>query len=273
MKKDRSKGRLVWLWGVVPLIAVIEVFVQWRIPNWEPSEDDWKQAARVIAAEKQPRDLVIVAPNWATQGRMFLGHLMTFRDIGRFDTSTYERVYEVSAGGARAAETMAFEPESESEHGKLKVSRYKLPPPAHVIYDFGRNVRRASAEGFKRKSARILIDHWFNPRLVIPVPLSREPMTLTYEDVPLDGVLRGWGIIDYRHARHNKGRPVTLAVSVDGKEVGREEIHNFGPLEPFEYPIGKNGTGTVKFTIRAKDHLRREFGFTADVRVESESDE
>ncbi|MCP4678910.1 MAG: hypothetical protein GY854_26160 [Deltaproteobacteria bacterium] len=269
MSSYRKPGRLVWLWGLIPLVVVAEMFIQWQIPKSDPPEEDWKEAARAIAAEKQKQDLVVVAPDWAVQGRMHFKDLISLKNFGRVDTSTYERIYEVSIDGARAKETEGLTAESVSTFGRLTVSRYKLPPRVKVLFDFIARARAAEVSGFKRKNPRIVIDHWFHPRLVIPVQLSRKTVSLTFKDVPLGGTLRLFAIIGYRSGRFNKGGPVTISAHVDDNLIGAIEVKNFGPKEPSYFTINRKGKGTVRFDIRARDGLKREFGFAADVRRES----
>ncbi len=266
MNADRKSGRLVWLWSVIPLVVIAEMFIQWQIPRSDPPEEDWKEAARAIASEKQRQDLLVVAPDWAVQGRMHFKDLISLEDFGRVDTSTYERIYEVSIDGARAPETEGLTAESVSTFGRLMVSRYKLPPRSEVLFDFTARSRGAETSGFKRKNPHIVIDHWFHPRLVIPVPLSHKTKSLIFNDVPLDGTLRLFAIVGYRSGRFNKGGPVTISVHVDGSRIGAIEVKNFGPKEPSYFAINRKGNGTVRFDIHARDGLKREFGFAADIR-------
>jgi hypothetical protein len=114
-----------------------------------------------------------------------------------------------------------------------------------------------------------IVDHVFAPRFVIKVPLKRSGVSITYADVPLTGVLRGYGIIDYKNGKFDKGGPVRLSISVNGFQLGETEIHNHDPTRPFEFALSGEGKGTVRFEISAQDHFRREFGFVADVRTRS----
>jgi hypothetical protein len=268
MVEPKARGRLVWLWGVVPVVALAEMFVQWEIQRREPVPEEWEQAAKAITAEKQPEDLVVIAPDWATQGRMYLKDLISLKDFGRFDTTKYERVYEVSVNGARSPESKGLSPESESHFGRVGVSRYKLPPKADVLFDFVENARLAETEGFKRMGPRIVIDHWFFPRLVIPAPLSKKGVSVNFKEVPLGGAVLVWGIVGYRSGRFDEGGPVKLSVYVDGEKIGQGKILNFSPRDPFSFPVNREGVGTVGFRIEADDGLGREFGFAADLRRE-----
>jgi len=109
---------------------------------------------------------------------------------------------------------------------------------------------------------------------VIPVPLERRA-AMTFRDVPLEGVLRGWAIVgrlDYRAHRLPSGGPIHIEVSAQGEPLGEVEIHNFGPLEPFEIPLPGKGRGAVRFEIWTADGRDRPFGLAADVRRPPEAD-
>lgn len=267
MSEASSSGRLVWLWALVPLVVLLEVSLQWSIPRWEPSEEDWRSAARSVISQKQKDDLVVIAPAWATQGRMYLSEAITLEDFGRFGISRYDRVIEVSAGGASAPETDGLHLESEEEHGKLTVRRYRTGGKADVVYDFTENWRSARCVGSGCISRRLVIDHWFNPRLVFPVALKSTIVTAIFEDVPLGDLIWGHGIVGYREGRFDKGGPVVFKVYVDGKLVGEQLIKNLGPLETFEFPVKGEGTATVKFDVKTSGgNYKREFGFAAEMR-------
>ncbi len=269
MVESSTMGKLAWLWIIIPAVAVLEIFFQWRIPLSEPSDRDWKEAAKAITGEKKAGDLVIIAPDWASQGRMFLKGLITVDDFGRFNTTTYKRIHELSINGARSKETEGLTPKSEKDFGRITLRKYELPPPEEILYDFGKHVGSAKPEGFKPRRPRLIIDHWFFPRLAIHVPLVRKGMAaLTYENVPLNGVLSVHAVIGYREARGNKGTPVRLSAFVNGKRVINEQIENFRPITPIKYPIHEAAQGTVRFEVQAKDWFKREFGLQADVRRE-----
>jgi len=264
-----NKSPLGWLWLAVPLVAVLEIALQWYIPTRTPSEEDWKAAADQIAADKGKHDLVVIAPDWAVQGRVHLGQLISLADLGRFDATRYDRLFEVSLRGARAPEADGLEPESEATFGELTLRRYDLPPRAEVLYDLLEELDRCQAERMPPPRPQALTDHRFGTRLVIPVRLRHRPVSLTCEGVPLGTTLRGYGMVarlDYRKHALPRGRPVEMSVSVDGERVGAESFGNFDPLRPFAIPLPGTGTGTLRLEFSAPDHEERAFGFAADVR-------
>ncbi|MCP4605542.1 MAG: hypothetical protein GY847_34310 [Proteobacteria bacterium] len=268
MVESKVIGRIIWLWALIPIIAAAEIAFQWHIPRKEPSANDWKAVVAAVKADKKDSDLVVVAPDWALPvGRMHFGSLISHKDFGRFDTTTYNRLFEVSLNGARAKETEDLTPQTQTEFGRITLLRYDLRlPRAFILYDFVDTFRGATAKGYKRMMPRFVIDHWFFPRFVIPVKLKQKGVNLIYKDVPLGGVLRGYGIVGYRSGRFNRGGPVTVSAFLNEEKLGEDQIHNFGPLRPFEYRLPGQGSGTVRFRISARNGLSREFGFAADVR-------
>jgi hypothetical protein len=262
----RNSTKLTIIWLLIPIVAAVEVVSLCKIQNQEPTDEDWTAAARAIALEKQDHDLVLIAPKWATQGRMFLQELITIEDFGRFDTTLYDRVFEVSVNGARSPKTKGRVLESEQDFGNLMVRRYRLPKRAQVVYDFVSNFKHAKQKNMGKTKPIIVIDHWFNPRLSLPISLKKRKAILEYTDVPLGDTLRGYGIIGYRSGRFDQGRPVTITVYLDNTRLGSDTIRNFGPLKPFEFKLPKKSTGNIRFEIEALDGLKREFAFVADIR-------
>jgi hypothetical protein len=269
LSEASKKSPLRWLWSLVPLVAVIEVGLQWYIPRQDPSADDWQRARDAIAAEKTDRDLVLIAPDWAVHGRVHLGELIDRRDLGRFDATRYDRLFEVSLRGARTPEAEGLEPESETDFGKLVLRRYALPRRDEILYDLLDELPRCRTEGAKRLWPWMLVDHWFGTRLTIQVPLRRKPVALTCPDVPLGATLRGYGMVarlDYRAHRLPSGPPVEIAVAVEGEPVDTVKVGNFSPLEPFEVELPGSGRGNLRLEISSRGSHKRAFGFVADVR-------
>jgi hypothetical protein len=247
-------------------VAALEILLQWRIPHGVPSPEDWKAAADSVIAQKQEGELVLIAPAWATQGRMYLGPAIELADFGRFGISRYNRIFELSVDGARDPDTEGLELESEESHGLITVRRLRTGGAAQVLYDFLAESGSAHCQGSGCQGKRVVIDHWFNPRLAVPVALKPKPVSVIYEDVPLGGVIHGHAVIGYREGRFDVGGPVDLKVYVDGRLAGSQQVRNFGPLETFVFPVNREGTGQVRFDVVARDGFKREFSFAADMR-------
>ena len=267
MAEKGNLHKIHWLWLLIFAVVAAEVFLQWRIPSSDPSKEEWVKAAQAVMAQKQDGDLVVIAPSWATQGRIYLKPAIALRDFGRFETSTYDRIIEVSLNGERAPETRGLVLESEQDIGRISVCRYRTRGTAKILFDFLDEPYFLKMDGDKVKGTVIIIDHWFNPRLVVPFKLKKTPILRFYKDVPLNGVIHGHAVIGYREGRFNKGGPVKLEIFVNDEKVGEQKINNFGPLEPFDIPINREGTGIVRFQVTTDGNFKRRFGLAADMRV------
>ena len=259
----------LWFWLLVPIVVVLEVTLQWWIPRQDPTDADWKAAVRAVEAQKQPGDLLVIAPAWAVQGRMYFEDFMTFKAFGRFDTTGYKRLIEVSVDGAKSPESKEMTPENTMRFGPLTVNRYRLPTPAKILYNFVDQWKDAMFDNTDKQAPKLVIDHWFNPRRVLELSLHKTS-SLTFKDVPLGGVLRGYAVIGYREGRFDEGAPIRLRIFLDDKKIGEEMVANFSPIEPYTYPLPGTGTGTIRFEAYAKDNKKREFGIAADIREEAQ---
>ena len=266
MSEDLPRKRsLAWLWAALPIVVAAELFMQWRIPRQEPSDDEWRRAAALVRAAKQPGDLVVIAPAWATQARMYLGDLLPIPDFGAFDIDRYGGIVELSWNGARADETRGLTAGRTDALEHLAVRRYPNPNRRALLYDFVASAGHAVVGAKGRASVRIVIDHWFHPRYAVPIALGPRPTRLTYDDVPLDGTLRVYAVIGYREGRFDKGEPVKLAVYVNDRKVIDARVANFAPIEPMDVPLAQGGRGKVAFEASAVENLKREFSFSAIV--------
>jgi hypothetical protein len=266
MSEEIQRRRsLAWLWCAVPAIVAAELFLQWRIPNRVASAEEWQAAAAFVRREKRAGDLVVIAPAWATQGRVYLGASLSIPEFGAFDTDRYGAIVEVSLNGARAVESRGLAADQTAEFGHLRVTRYPNPNRRTVLFDFVSSAPRAVVGAKGRAAARLVIDHWFHPRLAVPLTLGPKPLRASYADVPLEGTLRAYAVIGYREGRFDKGEPVKFAVYVNDRRVIERSVANFAPIEPIEVPLGGAGTGTVAFEASAKENLKREFSFAAVV--------
>jgi hypothetical protein len=69
--------------------------------------------------------------------------------------------------------------------------------------------------------------------------------------------------------REKKGAPVTLAVRVDGEEIGRYEHKDGDGWAGFEMPLGAHTgkkSSVVEFAVSASNYLHRHYCFEADTR-------
>lgn len=258
------------LWVLVPLVVVAEVFVQWRIPAQEPSEEEWRAAVSYVRQQKQDDYLVVFTPTWAAQARMYLKDLISLRDFGRFETTRYTGIIELSVGDRKAPEVEGLKRVSVRTFGEITVSLYDNPQTVTVLYDFLEHYPNMEVGGGAHHSPKIFIDHWFRPRNILFLDLKSRVVSATFKNVPLDGVIHGYGIIAYREARFNRGTPVELSIFVNDKKIGEHKINNFDLVEPFNFATNSKGRGTVRFDVKTRTPVKRRFGFVADVRRKME---
>ena len=260
-----STLKRIWIWALVPVVVTAELLMQWRIPRQEPSPADWRAAAAFAQELKQPGDLLVIAPDWAVQARMYFRDWMGFGMFGRFDTTTYTRLIEVSMNGATSPEAAGRQVASTRDFGNLTVNTYPLPRPAEIRYDFVDRWHDAKYQKTGKEPPKLIIDHWFHPRRVLQIGLKQRA-SVTYDDVPLTGVLRGYAIIGYREGRFGEGAPIRLRIFLNDKKIGERQVANFSKVEPFEYSLPGEGRGAIRFEVTAKDNKKRQFGIAADIR-------
>ncbi len=255
---------LMFVLGVV----LLEVVLQWRVNHSAPDEAEWLAVSAAVRGEKKAGDLVVIAPEWATQGRVYLRDLIAPKDHGRFDTTRYGRVLLVSLNGASTSEVEGLERVKSETFGRLSLEVYNRSAPAIITYDFVENASTGYRQNGQRIVPGFVIDNAFKPRLVIPVPLRPDGVKVVFPDVPAGGdVLRGYGVVGNRSGQFDVGSAVTIAASVDGAPIGRVKVRNMGPLEPFEFELPKRTEAAeVVFEIHSTSGLKREFGFAADIR-------
>jgi hypothetical protein len=69
--------------------------------------------------------------------------------------------------------------------------------------------------------------------------------------------------------RERKGAPVTIAVRVDGEEIGSATHFDGEGWAPFLLPLGAHAgaeRAEVEFAVTAPNHAHRHFCFEADTR-------
>lgn len=235
--------------------------------------------------------------------------LLPMRDAARPDVTRYASALEISVLGERSDELTGFREEERFNVGKFVVRRMVNPSPAKVLYDFvdhavptDADVRgtapelnctwnpRAAMEagGFgghptwpsKRFECgqgtfffvgeTIIADQNYRPRRCLWAhPLAHGELVVRYHDVPLGDVIHGHGGLQWMLERDEAGAPVTLAVRVDGDEIGRFTHEDGQGWRGFEMPLGKHARAekaTVEMAITTPNYRDRHFCFEADTR-------
>lgn len=227
--------------------------------------------------------------------------------LARPDVSSFARVLEVSLLGQRADETRGWRTLSERQSGKLTLRLLENPAPARVLFDFVSELgpahtrvtwsddapcaysdgarpaagglhgavaypaRRFSCPGGGESGVGVTVidDQRYRPRrCVLAHPPDRGALTLSYADVPLGTVIRGYGGLSWFLYRDGKGAPVTLDVRVDGESLGRVVHEDDQGWRGFEVATGAHAgrRAAVQFVITSPGARDRDFCFQADTR-------
>ncbi len=99
-----------------------------------------------------------------------------------------------------------------------------------------------------------------------PTPMG--PIGVTFREVPLGNVIRGYGELPWVLERGYNGPPIVLKVRVAGQEVGRFEHRDGQGWRGFEFPLGTYAgrTEDVEFEVSSSHYRERYFCFQADTR-------
>lgn len=200
-------------------VAIWEIAASARAGAWEPTEADWTAASEAVRQGHRPGDLIVFAPDWIDPvGRMQLGELITIEMAARMDAARYPVIWEISARGARAAETRGLPVDWEQTFGELRVRRF-VQEPADVVTDFVAEAGRARPGGNSVGRPRVSLEEvGFEPhRCIRIVPRPGQTATLTFRDVELGARLVGYvGLADV-FTRRDVRDPGRLDVVVNGE--------------------------------------------------------
>lgn len=124
---------------------------------------------------------------------------------------------------------------------------------------------------FFNVGATVIADEDFRPRRCLwsHPPRAGEIVT-RFAGVPLGATIEGHAGMYWIIERERKGAPVTLAVRVDGEEVGRVTHLDGDGWRRFEIPLGPRAgrpSAVVEFGVSTPDHLHRHFCFEATSRA------
>jgi hypothetical protein len=274
--------------AAVVALALVESVNAVVAPLRAPEEGDWQWASATVRAGFHPGDLIVAAPAWADPVmRQQLGDLVPMAVAGRMDAARYERVWEISQRGARAAETTGGTLAQSSKHRVLTVKLWEKKA-AQVTFDFLSEWRRAELSvvspsgdspcavgadrfvcmgGASLKPELLEIDTTLRNGLGLD-PVERATVVLTYSAVPLGRELAVAGGLHNVWLRKAGDGKVHLRVLVDGREVGALDGTSQGgwALRHFDTSAWSGKTGTVRFEITVDKAQSRHFGFAAEAR-------
>lgn len=234
--------------------------------------------------------------------------LMPVEDVARADESARPRAVEVAILGASAPELAGWKVETERREGKFRLRVLSNPAVQRVAFDFLEHIAEATVVTQRggaetpcpwnpraRRDAGGLHGHeayppmrhecgqgeghfvgvtvvedqeWRGRRCLWAQPTPGATRLVRFHDVPLGGVIRGYGTLPWWIERELRGGPVTLTAWVSGEQVG-QYVHQDGDgWKPFEFKLGARG-GTradVEFRITGSRGRDRHFCFQADTR-------
>jgi hypothetical protein len=302
----RNLSLAAWVWVLIAGLAGFELVAHPLIHAATPSDESWEEASAFVRARFQPSDRIVAAPSWVDPiVRSHLGDLLSLRMAAPSDLAGIDRVWEI---GIRGATTHAEPPILEEEFDGVRV-RMWLMSTDEVRYDFVEEVEHAKVELVRaggsqdcpwvsaRPSrgglghgpmapperfvcdpqrpwlwvgATVLQDLELQPRRCVwQHPAGKDPVRVTFPDVPLGERLVVRGGIDYNNERRRSHSPVTLRIWVDDRLAG-ELVHHDGDgwsgidIDTVELGLER---ADVRFETTATDPKARLFCWSASAQA------
>jgi hypothetical protein len=141
-------SRIRFLWLLVPALGIGELALHVGFSKRAPRAPEWQALAAPVRRLKRPADLLVVAPEWAEPiARHALGdEPFPLDQLARADASSFARALEISAIGARAAETRDWRIASEEKAGRFTLRVLENPAPVVPKYRFIEHVKPETLE-------------------------------------------------------------------------------------------------------------------------------
>jgi hypothetical protein len=129
-----------YLWLSIPLLGLAELGAHQYFSKRFPQVEEWRALKVEVAALKQDRDLIVIAPEWAEpMARSALSDsLMPVADVARPDEAGYRRAIEVAAIGNVNPLVASWPVSAEKKAGKFVLRTRTNPafrPPLYVLTD------------------------------------------------------------------------------------------------------------------------------------------
>lgn len=270
----------------------------WLLRDRGPERAALAGPAAWLRARVGPEDTIILAPAYATRARELLGDLNPIapRDPVQEDLSKSPQVFVFGLFGAAEALRPALAKKglmlAETEAGEgVVVDRYENPAPERTRFSFDSALRQAkvslvdgarkidckrwSAQGGGRwvcprdGSWQYVGVEWHRVgdrlrRCLWAHPPKQGSLRIEYFDVPMSGLMVGWGGHTLIAARREVA-PVELRVQLG---QGPAQSYRFSGEEPRQFRLRTPtvGTATVSFSVSTEDNGSNHFCFEADLR-------
>lgn len=139
-----------WLYGVLPLVGVIELGLGLRTRTAAPTTAQYEALEPAVAAMFQEGDLVVVAPRWAEPHvRRALGdRFFPLEALARSDERRFRRAVEISALGERSPALASFRETERRTVGELELRVLENPRFEPLTFDFVAGMERRWASAY-----------------------------------------------------------------------------------------------------------------------------
>jgi hypothetical protein len=280
---------------LVPLCAVVDWAGGAWIASRVPPAEAYADARRIVAAEHQPGDLVLVTPDWLGQGRVALGDWMPLEDQARAEALGYPRIWDLSLPDRQAPETEGLPAIRSWDLDTLTLTlyrntRYGLPlwraldeiasARVAVRTPDGDRPCRWDARARRQQCGDQFGEPWVyvGPIVIADMdqrallclwahPTDRGPLVVTFDDVPSGVRLTGGTGLTYVAGRDRDKTPVVLVARVDEVEVGSVVHPDAVGRRTFDFPVPPGPERRrVTFEVSSEFQGMRHFCFDATMR-------
>jgi hypothetical protein len=281
------------------MILVWTFFFYKRLNDWTPVQDDWRNAAGIIAADFGSNDIVAIVPFWASTGERYLvGAGLRHRYVrwaANEDWAGYDKLWVLSGYGRfndrDALISLGFKPDFVKQAGALQVERFSNPDGGTPTFRFLEHLQEAKVEQVRRGrtqvcgpwDARLLrfecakkstwnyvgllnreVGFGVRPSIWAHPIQSGETHVLFSSVTASRRIVVHTGLTLFAIAER-QGTPVLVDVLVDGKKVGQAVQPNARGWLRHEFSLDglENQPHEVRFVVHSKRENRRHFTFDA----------
>jgi len=265
-----------WAFAAVPVAGLLELGAHAVQTHSVARREDWEAARAYVEAHAAPDDLVAFAPRWVDPiGReMFGPSIATLQREGRPDETRFPRALEVGLGAAHLTELADWQRGEEHRFGRVRVTTWQNPTPAHVLDDLvslvdPAHLRVSRVDGGRETDCTashaavqsgglgygpaipgerfscpaggfvgvsVLADLDYRPRRCIyaPAPGGGSVLRLRFMNVQMGRTLKGHHAIYVEAERDRRGAPVSITFKAGTSLLGSVVHHDGDGWKAFE---------------------------------------